>query len=276
MKLNDFKDTPPWDWPPNAKEILSEILRSNGAAASDRILAAKLGGDLTVKDEEISELLLSIVRNAAEPEQLRTRAAISLGPVLEEAETEGYDDDFGEPPISEGLFHRIQETFRGIYQDEGEPTELRRRVLEASVRASQDWHRDAIRTAYSSKDELWKLTAVFGMQWVAGFDDEVIEALSSPNRDLQYEAVCAAGNWELDRAWPHIEALVASEKTEKPLLLAAIEAASSIRPEEARSLLGELTDSADEDIAAAASEAMFMADSDFEEDEDDEDQESEH
>lgn len=272
MELNRFKDTPPWDWPENAKEILTEVLRSN-RGDEDRVLAAELAGDLASKDDEIAEALLSIVSNAAESEQLRSRAAISLGPILEEAETEGYDDDFGEPPITKELFRRIQETFRGIYQDESAPTELRRRVLEASVRASQDWHKDAIRTAYSSKDELWKLTAVFCMRYVAGFDDEVMEALNSRNSDIHYEAVSAAGNWELDGAWPHIKALIASPKTKKPLLLAAIEAAGNIRPEEARAVLGELADSEDEDISEAANEAMLMADSDFDEDDEDEDEE---
>ncbi len=276
MQLNQFKDKPPWDWPSNAKEILTEVLRTSGSSASDRLLAAELAGDLPVKDEVIAELLLSIVRNAAEPEQLRSRAATSLGPVLEEAEAEGYDDDFGEPPITEQLFNRIQETFHTIYQDQDAPTELRRRVLEASVRGSQDWHEDAIRTAYSSTNDLWKLTAVFGMQWVPGFDDAIMEALNCSNPDIQYEAVIAAGNWELDRAWPHIEALVASQETPKPLLLAAMEAAASIRPNEARELLTELADSDDRDIAEAASEAMLMDYSDLEDDEDEDEDETEH
>ena len=37
----------------------------------------------------------------------------------------------------------------------------------------------------------------------------------------------------VDTAWSHITALVASGKTDKPLLLAAIEAVASIRPQEA-------------------------------------------
>lgn len=73
------------------------------------------------------------------------------------------------------------------------------------------------------------------------------------------EAVVVAGNWEVDAAWPHIAALLASESTDKRLLLAAIEALATIRPDEAPEILGDLLDSDDEDIVDAAQEALAMA-----------------
>jgi hypothetical protein len=54
--------------------------------------------------------------------------------------------------------------------DASVPTDVRRRILEASVRAPQDWHRDAIRAAYASDDDVWRLTAVFCMRSVRGFE----------------------------------------------------------------------------------------------------------
>jgi len=75
------------------------------------------------------------------------------------------------------------------------PKNVRRRILEASLRAPQDWHQDAIRAAYSSDDEDWNLTAVFSMRWVRGFDDQILEALDSDNQHVHYQAVLAAGNW---------------------------------------------------------------------------------
>jgi hypothetical protein len=45
------------------------------------------------------------------------------------------------------------------------------RILEASVRAPQDRHPDAVRAAYASGDAAWKLTAVFRMADVRGFED---------------------------------------------------------------------------------------------------------
>jgi HEAT repeat protein len=143
------------------------------------------------------------------------------------------------------------------------------------VGAPQDWHRDAIREAYSSDDEAWRLTAVFCMRFVRGFDDQILEALDSDAADIHYQAVCAAGSWEVDAAWPHIAALVTSDETDKPLLLAAIEAVASIRPEEAPEILGDLTDSDDEDIVEAAFEALAMAEGPTE-DEDDEESDDEY
>jgi hypothetical protein len=250
-----------------------KTLRDRRNPASDRLIAAELAGDLTVMDDQMADLLLSIVRSADEPDELRGKAAISLGPALEQTDTEGFDDDLSEPSIRKETFEQIQEAFRTAYLDVGTPKEVRRRVLEASVRAGQDWHQDAIRDAYSSGDEEWTLTAVFCMQWIPGFSAEILDTLESRNPDIQYEAVRAAGDQELDAAWPHVAALLASKTTEKPLLLAAIEAAASIRPLEARAVLAELSDSEDEDIAEAAGEALLMAapvfDEDADEDEDD-------
>jgi hypothetical protein len=271
VDLDSLKYTPPWQWPEEAGEILVKILRNSRSAESDRIIAADLAGDLVVMNDTIADLLLSIVGNRAEPEQLRAKAATSLGPVLEQTDMEGFDDDFAEPPISEDLFHQIQETLRETYDDKGVPKEVRRRVLEASVRAPQDWHPDAIRAADSSGDDEWKLTAVFCMRWVRGFDERILEMLESPNPDIQYEAVCAAGNWELHAAWPHVAALIASEATEKNLRLAAIEAAGKMRLPEVKPVLAELTQSDDEEIAEAASEALSMAEMGDDESDDDED-----
>ena len=166
MDLNILKETPPWEWPKGTAEILMKIVQDRGRSASDRVIAAGLAVDYTVASDQMADVLLSIVRDAGEPERLRARVAISLGPMLEGADTEGFDDDFAESPISERVFHEIQETLQRIYLDEGAPKEVRRRILEASVRAPQDWHADAIRDAASSSDEDWKLMAAFAMRWV--------------------------------------------------------------------------------------------------------------
>lgn len=139
--------------------------------------------------------------------------------------------------------------------------------MEASVRAPQEWHGDAIRGAYASTDEEWKLTAVFCMRFVRGFEEEILAALESDNSDIRYEAVCAAGTWSVEAAWPHVAALVTSEVIDKPLLLAAIDAVASIRPKEAAEILGDLIDSEDEDIVEAVHKAMAMAEGLSDEDE---------
>ena len=215
------------------------------------------------------DALLSILRSGDKPEEVRGRAAISLGPVLEHVDTEGFADP-DDLPITERTFHRIQESLRKLYMDANIPRDVRRRILEASVRAPQDWHPDSIRAAYASDDEVWKLTAVFCMRFVRGFGAQILEALDSANPDIHYEAVIAAGNWEVDAAWPHVAALVTSGKTEKSLLLAAVDAVASIRPHDAPELLADLANSDDEDIADALHEALAMAEGPSGEDENDE------
>lgn len=248
--------------------MLLDILRNDRSPESDLLLATELAGTFTVINDELVDALLSILRSGDNPKEVRGRAAISLGPVLEFADMHGFDDDT--VPIVESTFHRIQESLHKLYMDADVPKEVRRRVLEASVRAPQDWHQDAVRAAYSSDDELWRLTAVFCMRFVRGFDEQILEALESKNPDIHYEAVLAAGNWAVDAAWPRVAALITSGQTDKPLLLAAIEAIAGIRPREAAEILHHLADSDDQDIVAAVDEAMAMAEGPSGEDEDDE------
>ena len=268
-----LETTPPWEWPQNAGETLAKCLRDPKTPAPDRLTAAELAGDLVVMDDDIARLLLGILRNSNEPEDLRAKAAISLGPALEQTDIEGFDDDLSEPPISEPIFNEAQQALRKIHGDANEPKLLRRRALEASVRAPQDWHKSAISAAYSSGDEEWKLTGVFGMRWVGGFERQILETLGSPNSDLEYEAVSAAGAQEVKKAWPHILGLLESRTTEKSLLIAAIEAAGSVNPEEATPILTEFTGSEDEDIADAASDALAMMEPEYDDEEEDEDEE---
>lgn len=274
MKTNlaALQNTPPWEWPEDAGTVLLDVLRGSGFAESDLSLAVDLAGELTVINDDLVDALLAVLRRSDESEETRGKAAISLGAVLEQADLDGFGDP-DDIPISERTFHTIQKSLQELYRDAGVPEEVRRRILEAAVRAPQDWHKDAVRAAYASNDDLWKLTAVFGMRFVRGFTKQILEALDSPNPDIHYEAVLAAGNWEVEAAWPHVANLVASEETDKVLLLAAIEAAGSIRPQEAARVLADLMDSDDEDIAEAAHEAVGMAESllGMDLDEDDED-----
>jgi HEAT repeat protein len=268
MNLRTLKDIPPWDWPEGTGKMLLDILRNDRSSESDLLLATDLAGNFTVIDDELVAALLSILRSGGKSKTVRAQAAISLGPVLEHADMHGLDDDA--VPIAESTFRRIHESLRKLYMDADVPKEVRRRILEVSVRAPQEWHQDAVRAAYSSGDEAWKLTAVFCMRFVRGFNDQILEALKSENPDIFYEAVLAAGNWGVDAAWPHVLALVTSGETDKALLLAAIDAVAGIRPREATEVLADLADSDDEDIVIAVCDAMAMAEGPSGEDEDDE------
>jgi hypothetical protein len=277
MDLKTLQNTPPWEWPKGAGKMFLAILRDPKADAADRLLAAELAGDFTVINDALADALLAIVGRAAEPEELRARAAISLGPALEQADIDEFDDPDA-VPISEKTFRKIKQSLRKVFLDSGVPNLLRRSILEAAVRAPEEWHSGAIRSAWSNDDREWKRTAVFCMSHVRGFDKEILEALESADAGIHYQAVRAAGTWEVEAAWPHVAALATSADANKSLRLAAIEALGTIRPDESLEILADLTDSGDEDIAETACEAISMAegmsddesDGDFVDDEDEE------
>ena len=267
MNIFTLKDIPPWEWPSNAAKMILDSLHDDKGDGSERILALELAGDYTVICDELADELLSILANERETDDLRSRAAIAFGPALESA----FIDEFEEPdevPISEQIFHRIQETLYSLYLDENTPKIVGRRILEVSVRAPQDWHQDAVRDAYARDDEAWKLTAVFCMQYIRGFEKQILESLSSQDPNILYEAVCGAGNWGIDAAWPQIAAFITEEGTDKDILVASIESAVLIRPHEASEIISPLLDSEDDDIIDVIHEALAMSGAFWDEDED--------
>lgn len=258
IDLEMLNAIPPWEWPGDAGTLFMEVLRDPESEASDRLIAAELAGDFTVVNDEIFDILLSIIGNDEETPSLRGTAAIALGPALEHSFLEEFEDP-EDMPITEPAFLKAQAFLRKLFMDPDVPKEVRRRVLEASVRAPEDWHKGAVRDAYSSADDDWKMTAVFSMCYVQGFEEQILEALESDNGEIEFEAVRSAGNWGLDGAWARVERIVTGAGTDKILLLAAIEAIANIRSDQAGAALVDLTDHDDEEIVDAAHEAMAMA-----------------
>lgn len=264
MDITTLSRIPPWDWPDGTAELVLGVLRDGSADEEARLLAAELAGDGTIVDDDLAEALLDVVRSGEESVAIRGTAAIALRPVLEEYDAEFAGPDIGPfssdlLPITVATFQNVQETFRRLYLDAGVPEEVRRRILEASVRSVQEWHADAVRAAYASDDEEWQLTAVFCMQYVAGFGDEILQALQSDDRAVLLDAVGAAGAWEIAEAWPRVVSLVRANGTDTPLRIVAIEAVGAIRPRQAEEELADLLDSDDEDIVDAVLETITMA-----------------
>lgn len=258
MDLNTLLNTDPWDWPEDASELLLETLVEKPASEADRLIAADLAGNITAMNDELANVLVTIVGSGDESDELRAKAALSLGPVLELADQDGFED-IEDVPITEPTFHHVQHLLHKQYLDESTPKEVRRRILEAAVRAPQDWHTGAISRAYSSADRDWKMTAVFAMSYIRGFEDQILEALNNGDPEICYQAVTAAANWELESAWPRVVALLHDPSTPKPLLLATIEAAANICPQEAQEILVDFVVSRDEDIVETAHEAIATA-----------------
>lgn len=269
MDLKTISKTPPWEWPEDTGPGLLRILQGARENPADRLLAAELAGDLIVSSDELVRQLLAIVGDGSASPELRAQAAISLGPVLEYADTEGFEE-ISESPISEAVFHDIQKTLRELFAEMSTPAPLRRRILEAAVRAPEEWQVEATRVAYRSAEPHWRLTAVFCMRFLRGFDKEILEAITSNDEDVKTEAVHAAGAWELRPAFPQVAALLRGRTTPRPLLLAAIAAAPQINAERAHELLMDLADVDDDEIAESVEEALAMAEAGEDEDEDEE------
>lgn len=257
MNLSELSKTPAWEWPDGTDDFLLGVLRDAKTTLPDRIVAAELAGDYVVVNDDIARTLIGIAGDRNADDELRCIAAISLGPALEDADMMDPDDP-DDSVISEHVFEGLRRGLRKIYMDADAPESVRRSVLEAAVRAPEDWHREAVRGAYGSGSPEWKLTAVFCMRFVEGFEDEITESLASDDPLLLREAVLAAGNWDIRAAWPLVRALMVDPKAERNLRIAAIEASPGIDPDAAVDLLVELSVSDDEEIADTANEALAI------------------
>jgi hypothetical protein len=258
MNIKKLANAAPWEWPEDAGDTVLATLRSGSAKPSDRLLAAELAGEIVIMNDGLAEGLLTIVESEGEPEDLRSQAAISLGPLLEDGDVMGFDES-DDVAVSEETFLRVGNVLRRVFDAPGTPRDVKRSVLEASVRAPKQWHEAALRNAYAQPDRDWRLTALFGMGYVPGFDTEIVANLDTGDAGLRAQAIEAAGNREIQAAWPFVVSVLDAEGPDKDVLLAAIDAAAIIRPEEAEEVLTDLLDSDDEDVSAAADEAIMMA-----------------
>ena len=257
MNLEEIYATAPWDWPEDADKIFFDVLGNPNADPAQRLLAAEMAGNSVVANDKLAQALLAIVENGEEAIRLRSQAAISLGPALEHAYLYEFDDP-DDMLLTKKVFLLIQAALEKIYHDANFPKDVRRSILEASIRAPQEWHQGAVRAAYQSDDEEWQLTAVFCMGYSNSFEPQILEALESSNPVIHYQAVISAGNQGIEKAWPHIAELLSTADEDLDLLFAAIEAAVNIGHPEAWLALGKLLDSENDDIIDATHEALAM------------------
>ena len=254
---------------PSAAELLRNPDEEKRREAFDRI-------SVEMDDALAREILGIIASDAAD--DIRADAVVALGPAVEECGIEYMDGEleleedagFSGAPLSREAFRELTSALRAVYEDETQPTIVRRRALEVLVRDPQPWQKDAIRRDFASSERDWKMTALFAMGYVRGFERELLEVLRTADGDLLYEAVRAAGNAEVVEAAPILEAFALSDEADRDVRLEAIAALPSVDPE-CFDLLDELAESPDDEVRAAAEEAleelqMFGDDLDDEED----------
>ncbi len=255
VQLEEFED---WQWPPHAGRLIKEALANSEAPLPDRLSAVKLGGSLVVFDDEMCDLLLAVLEERKNPEQLRASAAISLGPALATADDMNFGE-FGETPLDNERYEIVQTVLHQLVDNQEEPTILRRRALEASIRSPEDWHAGSIAWAYQQDEPEWKVTAIFAMGWVRGFRKEILESLTHPNPEVSREAVRAASNWGFNEALKPLRDIAFSTRATRDERLAAIEGAANIASPEALEMLRELMEDDDEEISEVAHFALQEA-----------------
>jgi HEAT repeat protein len=220
-----------------------------------------------IVDDALARELLRFARDPSRDPGERGRALIVLGPALEETGYEEEEEGGGlaspmgpeewwETPLSDAGFREVNEELRRIYHDGDQPKEVRRRALEAAVRAPRDWHRDAVATAWRSGDEEWRVTAVFAMGFLSGFADEIEEAFRSDDPILRREAIGAVGRAEVEDLVPDLLEVAADTGEDGDDRIAAIEALEELQLAEAVDVLDDLLDDDDAEVARAAQEAL--------------------
>ncbi|MFZ1984884.1 MAG: hypothetical protein WAU91_10755, partial [Desulfatitalea sp.] len=151
MDLKTLEETPPWEWPKDTDKVLLNILRKGRIDASDRVIAVRLAGESTIINDDLARALLSVAQNDKEDQEVRCSAVIALGPALEQADMMGFEEE-DYIVISEDLFRSLQSSLQKLYMNADLPKDVRRAVLEAAVRAPQQWQHEAVRAAYAGND----------------------------------------------------------------------------------------------------------------------------
>ena len=260
-RLENLSRAEPWTLGEEDGAYVRTVLSDRGADPEERLLALELAGDTALMDDEMAEAVLALLGDAGENEQLRGRAAIVLGPSLELAFEEELQDEADEPtcPLSPPLVEKVEQALRSLHDDESAPREVRRRCLEAAVRLPRDWQKMAIRRAYRSGDELWKITGVFCMQFIPGFDDQLLEALESDDPDLLCTALQSAGERALEAAWPRVRQILQEGQGDPDVLAAAMRAAACLKPRLAETLILPYLMQKDPELREAAEDALSEA-----------------
>jgi hypothetical protein len=262
------RDAPPLDGFDDATRELVVALWSDDPAVREHTIEEIA----PVVDDGLARELLRFARDPAGGEKERGQALIALGPALEECRDEELPDGglesppagaegWWELPLSSEGYREVTEDLRRIYHDGSLPKLVRRRAVEAAVRAPRDWHREAAAAAWRSDDPEWRLTAVFLMGHLPGFQDEILEAFRGRDPVIRREAMRAAGRSATGEVLAaDLLAIAADRVADRDDRLAAIAALADHQPDEAAGVLDRLVDDPDPEVAAAAREALEEAD----------------
>ena len=182
-------------------------------------------------------------------EEVRSAAALALGNFAVLAE-EGklLPKDHG----------RIKEALTAMINDPLQPTDVRRRALEALGALSDDDVLQLIMWAYEHPEDRFRQSAVYTMGRNASSDwlPTILRELESDDPAMRYEAASACGELGEEAAVPHLLPLL--EDDDHQVCVAAINALGNIGGSAARRALTNCANSieADETVVEAAQDAL--------------------
>ncbi len=211
---------------------------------------------------ELIAPLFEIARNDPSQE-VRSKAIVTLGRYIYEGDMADYDFDWGgmeelmrEDELPEKDFLRVKEFLLDLVRDEGQPLDSRRFAIEALSFLNEPEVQDLIGAAYAHPDVKMKVSAIFAMgrQGDQRWADTLLKELGSEVKELQYEAVRAAGEAYLDKAVPRLKELALID--DKDLQLEAIWALGKIGGEDVSEFLYDLADDEDREVREMAEAAL--------------------
>jgi HEAT repeat protein len=179
--------------------------------------------------------------------QVRAAAAMGLGRYVLAGELEQL-----EAPIQA----RITEELMTTVHLAGESVEVRRRAVESAAYACTPEVLDALEIAYDDQDVGMRLSAIVGMgrscdlRW----KNIILTELGNEAAAMRYEAALASGEMMLRAAVPILARLI--DDTDPQVRDASIWALGQIGGQQARDVLLDAFEGADEDTAGAIEEAL--------------------
>jgi len=222
------------------------IYRLGLADPDDLVRATAVDGLWENEDQALIGPFLRLLQTDPSA-SVRAAAATALGRFVLAGELENLDADIAARILGELLdrFHRADETI-----------EVRRRAVESAAYACVPGVSEALEIAYYDEDENMRISALFGMgrscdrRWRT----TVLKELDSDSPAMRYEAARASGELELRQAAPALARLL--DDADRQIREASIWALGQMSGPEARQILTDAYQDADEETIVALDEAL--------------------
>jgi HEAT repeat protein len=214
--------------------------------ADNEVRATAIDGLWENEELDLIGPYLAMLRNDPSP-RVRAAAASGLGRYVLAGELE---------KLVQPIQARIMSELLTVGLLAGESIEVRRRAVESASYACTPEVHDMLEMAYYDDDEKMRISAVVGMgrscdqQWKS----IILEELESESPAMRYEAAWASGELMLPQAVPILARLI--HDPDRQVSNATIWALGQIGGQQAKQILINAYDDADEDTEVALDEAM--------------------